>query len=241
MVKSKTHREMASPQISARFLADYMAASETVRRSIIRGCKYRPIGRLIQHAEAKATIANFILDENANLVNLLERAHQIRCRMSDSDFERELFQHNADYIENFASVVDKIALPRADVEQSERAQPLELNGTKVTVDFSFRLRRTTRTNKVKVGAASLRYSKGKSLPKDVANWQSAFTFGYLCAIGVDESTEVEQALCLTIDAYAGTVHQAPGDSVRCFKNMEAACATIAEQWSNIKPPPKAIL
>ncbi|MBP2230793.1 hypothetical protein J2847_004102 [Azospirillum agricola] len=241
MLKPKTHREMANPQITARFLADYMAASETARRTIIRGCKYRPIARLIQHDEAKATITNFILDETINLSNILERAHQIRNKIAESDFERELFQHNADYIETFASVYDKINLPTAEIGQSDRAQPITLSGTRVTIDFNFRLRRVTRTNKVKVGAASFRYSKGKALPKEVANWQSAFTYGYLNAIGVDESTEVEQALCLTIDAVTGAVHAAPGDSVRCFKNMEAACASIADLWPNIKPPPKAVL
>src|ERR1019366_6730326 len=34
---------------------------------------------------------------------------------------------------------------------------------------------------------------------------------------------------------------APSDSVSRFREMEAACATIAERWQNIEPPAGAIL
>jgi hypothetical protein len=36
-------------------------------------------------------------------------------------------------------------------------------------------------------------------------------------------------------------HEAPTDSVSRFKNMEAACASIAERWPNVAPPPNAVL
>jgi hypothetical protein len=46
-----------------------MAASERKRRSIVEGCKYRPIARLVQHREATVTISGAIqkgaLDQQA--------------------------------------------------------------------------------------------------------------------------------------------------------------------------------
>jgi hypothetical protein len=37
-----------------------MAASETAKRSIIRGCKYQAIARVIQHDEARLSVGKFI-------------------------------------------------------------------------------------------------------------------------------------------------------------------------------------
>jgi hypothetical protein len=43
----KTHTEIKTPQMSVSQLADYMAASEQTKRSIVRGCKYRAIARVV--------------------------------------------------------------------------------------------------------------------------------------------------------------------------------------------------
>lgn len=240
MPKPKTHREVKHPQISARYLADYMAASEQARRTIVRDCKYRAIARLIQHDEAKLTISSFLRDEKISLELLHNKVNELRSRMAESDFEKDLYDHNASYIERFTEVCDSINFPKADFEAPGQSAPLTLHGTKITVDISFRLRRTTRTNKGKVGAASLRYMKNKALSEVVAQWQSAFMFGYLNAIGVDEGADVDPTLCLTIDAFGGFAYPAPSDAVSRFKNLVAACASIAERWPNIAPPKGAV-
>jgi len=59
-------------------LADYMAASEQRRRTIIRGCKYRPIARLVQHDKAKAAVAKFIRDGGEDEKYLIKRAKALR-------------------------------------------------------------------------------------------------------------------------------------------------------------------
>jgi hypothetical protein len=53
--------------------------------------------------------------------------------------------------------------------------------------------------------------------------------------------EPELKLCVTVDAYAGAYHAAPTTAVSRFNNAEAACATIAERWANVTPPPGAII
>jgi hypothetical protein len=116
-----------------------------------------------------------------------------------------------------------------------------MNGTKVTTEINFRLRRVTRTNKICTGAAMLRYAKNKPLPPENGAWQSAFLFGCLGALGLEAMAEPERKLCITIDAYSATIFPAPSDSVSRFREMEAACATIAERWQNIEPPAGAIL
>ena len=241
MLPAKTHREVRNPQISARFLADYMAASETAKRTVVRGCKYQPIARVVQHDEAKLAVARFIRSGHSDIAVLGHEAQTLRDRMADSEFDRDVLDHNADYIDRFASVASSLVLPSADLLVPGKAHAIELNGVRIPVEIHFRLRRVTQTNRVRVGAAMLRYAKGKALAPAVGEWQSAFLLGYLNLTEPDDSVEPERKLCLTIDAYSGVSHSAPSDSVRRFQNMKAACATIAERWPAIAPPLGAVI
>jgi hypothetical protein len=241
MPAQKTHRMVNEPKISARYLADFMAASDVRRRSIVRGCKYQPIARIVQHDEAKSTISKFLRDGDGNTATLTEKAEVLRNRMADSDFDRDLLDHNADYIDRFAKVFPDLALPNVEFHPPGKAHPIELNGVKVTTEMQFRLRRLTKTNKIRVGGAAFRYAKGKSLPTEVAHWQSAFMLGYLHQTVTEPEAEAEGKLCLTIDAGGGVCHSAPSDAVSRFNNMEAACATISEWWPNIAAPEGAVI
>ena len=237
----KTHREVKEPQITSRYLADYMAASEIARRSIVRKCKYQAISPVVQHREAKLSIAKFLRNGSKDFDELNASSFGLRERMADSDFDRDVLDHNADYIDHFLKVQHKIQLPDADRLPQGQTPPVEFAGVKVNVEVHCRFRRLTKTNKVRVGAAALRYRKGKALAEPVAEWQGAFLFGYLNMTGQEDEAQPEHKLCLVIDAWAGIAYSAPTDSVSRFNNMKAACATIAEQWPEIKPPPGAVL
>lgn len=99
----------------------------------------------------------------------------------------------------------------------------------------------TRRNTTKVGALYLRYAKGKELNADAAKFQSAFVFGFLDGLPVEDESDPEKKLCLTVCAYSGKATEAPSNSIYLYKEMKAACAAIADQWPNIEPPPNAVL
>ena len=241
MPGDKTHREVKNPEISARYLADYMASSQRAARSLIRNCRYKSIARIIQHNDAKVAVSRFLRAKQGGLPKLYETAEALRNRMADTDFERDLFDHNADYIEHFANVSQNIALPNAEIFSPGKHSPIKLGGVKVTVEVFFRFRRLTRTNKIRIGIGTIRYSKGKPLPLHVGDWQSALLFGYLKDTNTEEEAEPERKLCVTVDAYSGKVYPAPSNSISRYQNMEAACESIAERWHNIQPPPNARL
>ena len=113
MPEQKTNRQQMLPQMSARHLADYMAASETARRTIVRDSKYQPIARVVQHDEARTIVAKFMRGGEADLGWLTGEAQRLRDRLADTDFDRDLFDHNADYIDRFATVWPKLDLPKA--------------------------------------------------------------------------------------------------------------------------------
>ncbi len=235
MLAKKTHRLVKEPRISARYLADYMAASERARRTILRGCKYVSTAKVVQHDRAKASLSHYFSFDLPEVDGLKKRAAQLRAMMADDDFDRDVLDFNADYIDRFALVADKVTLPTAERLAPGSSPPIILESVKVSAELSFRLRRVAKGNKVRVGAGMLRYSKGKALNADAAAWQSAFLLGYLKATNIDPSAEPEAKLCLTVDAHLGKEYAAPTDSLSRFQNMEAACAGIAERWDKIAP------
>jgi hypothetical protein len=237
----KTHTEVKQPQISVPRLADYMAASEQAKRTIAQSCKYRAIARVVQHDEAKAAISSHMLDGSKGIGGLKERAEFIRNKLADDDFEADVNDHNADYIDQFCKVVAAIKLPMAELLPVTPFKPLMLNGVRVTFIPQLLLRRKTKTNKIKSGALMLRYAKGKALPERVAGFQSSAIFGYMKTIEQAQMAEAERELCITLDAYTGTCHDAPGKAAYFFKEMKAACETLAERWPAIKPPKNAVL
>ena len=244
MEQKKTHTEVKEPQISVQGLADYMGAkSERAKRSVVQSCRYRANVRVIQHNDAKLVCANYIR-KGGSIAGLIERANDIRNKLADSDFDVSVNEHNADYIERFAETVGFLKLPK-EAEQVERGKDfpkIEINGVKISMRANLLFRRKTKTNKLKVGALMLRYSKGKPLPSMVGANQAAAIFGFLRYSGDDElGAEPEKALCLTVDVFTGSLYAAPSGSVDIWNDMKAACATIAERWPNIPPPSGAVL
>jgi hypothetical protein len=237
----KTHIEVKQPRFSIRGIADYMAASEQVKRTIAQACKYRSIARVVQHNDAKLVISNHIRSGAKNAEGLIKMAEHLRNKLADDEFEKEVNEHNADYIQRFAEVFEKLELPNADLLPTKHFTAQTINGVKITFSPQLLLQRTTKTNKIKSGALMLRYAKGKTLLKAVATYQSAAAFGFLRALDAEEMVETDRSLCITVDAYQGICHEAPGNSVYLFKEMKAACATIAERWPAIKPPKNAVL
>jgi hypothetical protein len=66
-----------------RYLADFMEASKRRERSILQASKYRPIARVIQHAEARGILGKFIRGRDVDTGWLREEAERLRNRLAD--------------------------------------------------------------------------------------------------------------------------------------------------------------
>lgn len=241
MSPKKTHVERKSPRISLARLADYMAASEQGKRSIAITCKYQPIGRLIQYNDAKAILSNYIRSENRRIEDLSEKLQVLKNKICESDFEKDVRDHNADCIARFISLHDEYDFKDYSYLKAVKFLAYELNGMPVSVMPDVLIARTTRQNKEKIGALMIRYSKGRPLNSDVAAHQSAFLYEYFRQPQFHQHGESEKKLCITLDTYAAQPHEAPGNATYLFKEMAATCASLVERWPNIKPPKNAIL
>lgn len=237
----KTHVEVKNPTISIPRLADYMAASEQARRTIVSGCKYRPLARITQHDDARTIIAEHLCLPIKNPELIEQRLEQLSGKICDTEFEEKTKQHNCDYVSRFIGIEQSIQLPNAVFSRPGKLPPTKIHGTKITFQPDVLITRTTQRNTVKCGALMLRYRKRQPLNPEVGRFQSAFLFGHLRGSPIPHDSQPERKICITVDAYAGKIYEAPGNAVYEYKNMLAACASIAERWPAIKPPTGAIL
>lgn len=152
MPDNPTHRLVKSPKVNGRYLADYMSASERARRTIIRGCKFPPIAKLLQHHLAKGFIVDFLKKGSDSPAPLHEEAERLREMMADSDFDRELLDVNADVLDAYGTVFDPSKFPSAEIVAVSEPFKLDLAGVEVNPDYRLTLQRTTKTR------ASCRYS-----------------------------------------------------------------------------------
>lgn len=108
-----------------------MAASAQRKRTVLREAKYRPVARVLQHTEARATIAAWLRNGEGDTGVLKERADWFRSRMTTSDFEAQQNQHNADYVDIFSEVCAKLAIPPCEMQAAPGKQTVNLNGTNI--------------------------------------------------------------------------------------------------------------
>lgn len=241
MPENPTHRLVKSPKVNGRYLADYMNASERSRRTIMRGCKYPPIAKLLQHHLAKGFLVEFLKQGSESPAPLHAEAERLRDMMADSDFDRELLDVNADFLEAYGKVFDPAKIPQAEIAPISEPLKLDLQGVQVNPDYRLSLQRTTKTNRVRTGLIAIRYAKSKPLAEAVGKWQSSLLFACRKMLDGDDENAAEHKLCMTLDAVTGEFICAPGDAVSRFANMEAACQSIAERWDSIESPANAII
>jgi hypothetical protein len=236
-----THTERKTCELRVRELADYMAASQQRRRTVLRDAKYRPVARTLQHKEARTIISNWLRDGHGDTSTLGRHAERMRARHATSDFVSSQNNFSADYIETFMNAFPLMDIPACEMRAPSTKGQMTLGGTKIIFNPDILVARSTTRNTRRIGSVFLRYAKGKELSEEAALFQSSFSFGYLRLIPFEEPAEVEKKLCMTIDGYTGKVNEAPGNAVYRFNEMTAACSDITALWPNIQPPPSAIL
>ena len=241
MEPKKTHILVPVPEMGVRYLADYMAGSERKKRAVIVDAKYRPRARMMQHREAKATIANALIKGQASKAFFAERADFVRSKLATGDHDALVNEANADYLKRFSEVIEGLDLPGVQFLPGKTYTLAKVNGLKVPFKTDLTLRRMTKTNKILVGSMMFRYAKGKALSTLAGDYQAAAILGFLKECEIEDGAEVDRALCITLDGFTGAPHCAPSNAVTMFKNTQAACATIAEAWPNTAPPKGCVL
>ncbi len=231
-----THREVKAPEVTCRELASYSSGSERNRRNVVEGAKYKPIMRVRQHRDAHRILTKSLSGNKSTKGDFISDIERLAAKICDDEHEVKERDINVGYLRHVLSMYDDIKLPAELVTSAEKWAPIISDSTKVKMGPHLVLRATGRDNVPIIGALTFRYAKGKTINDEEAKYQAALTLGYLRKVPIDDVAEPKEKLCLVMDCHTGRLHQAPSDSLTRFKNMMAACESIADMWPKIKPP-----
>jgi hypothetical protein len=239
--KSK-YRYNADPRLTANQLSEYLKASPTRRKQIIKGAKFPKAAIVAQYKIARDSLSKFICDsarDHTILVSAHEKLLEREAKTNATDWVKDDSRRSIEAIQAFQKNANAMGIQKLDCKSIATSQPnLQIAG----VDISVTLDATThRLNKGEdmVGGVIFLFSKADDATakarqercKIAAVLALLFTQKHLLYSG-----KADHKLCYSIDVLAGRAHQAPATYKTILDHINDSCEEVALRWPGIAPP-----
>ncbi len=214
------------PRISISKLGEYMGASPSRRRAIIRDQREPPEVKTLHCRQARTVVVSYLLNPEHDADNIHRTIASLRRQAPATEWQKR------EIASNTTALLCALKLPLAEFEglKAERPQTgrnaISIGGVKVVVRPDLILRH--QDGRV-VGAAKLYFVKRIPLS---AEGGAFVTTAIQRFMELGDQTESQRDRCLFIDVFAGKVHRAPVAFKKRMKDLEAACEEIAGRWPN---------
>ncbi len=236
----RVHQE---PRISANKLAEYVVASPSRQKTILRDCKFVKKIIVVQYKQAKACIPYAFAENSLNIDVLVSRAQQIEGgngAAGISDWQKNDNANSASALRHLAAAAPELSWGKAKMLHVKLGG-LTIAGVQVSIQtelvFSFEHHNIT-----KVGAVILNTVKGEAKSLDrrngtycVGDYLSSLLFQMLLAKATKFGPPLNKK-CYAVDVFREKVYTAPASFRKLNKDLEAACEMIASRWKDITLP-----
>ncbi|MGH7391489.1 MAG: hypothetical protein ACREM3_18820 [Candidatus Rokuibacteriota bacterium] len=222
-------RQRDEPRISVTKLGEYMVASASRRRSIVRDQK-RPRDVIVaRYTEVYPVIAGYLSD-GGQMPEAVEAAIQ---RLYDAPATTEWQEQNnklsAEALENFLELSDTLDLSSFSVSLRPDDPPkLATEGVSISVRPELGLTQANARDRIE-GAVKLYISKNNALGDDAGAYVATTVHQYLSEV-IAANTSVDTRACFVIDVFAQRVYTAPRAYRRRRADIAAACQEIVRAW-----------
>jgi hypothetical protein len=231
------------PRISANKLAEYVIASPSRQKTILRDCKFVKRVIVLHYKQARACVPHAFAENSLNTDVLVGRAQQIEggnAAPGISDWQKNDNANSATALRHLAAVAPELSWGKAKMLHV-RLGGLNIAGVHVSIQpelvFSFEHRKIT-----KVGAVILNTAKGeeKSLDRKnaaycVGDYLSSLVFQVLLAKATKFGAPLNSK-CYAVDVFREKVYAALASFGKLNKDLEAVCEMIASRWKDITLP-----
>jgi len=213
------------PRISISKLAEYMSASASRRRSIIRDQREPPEVKTLHCKHARTAVASYIASQDPGILHrMIEALAHQSPRTAWQEREIPL---------NVTALHRALKLPLPDftdvrIERSSQDRTaMPIGGVRVVVRPDLLLR-GDKDGRV-IGAINLYFVKGVPLTDAAGAFVTTVLRQF---VELAYQTEPQRQRCIFIDVFAGKIHTAPAAIKQRMKDLEAACEEIAGRWAN---------
>lgn len=219
----------AEPRISVNKLGEYLDASVTRRRAIVKDQKRPPgAGVVSRYSHVNTALLEYFQDSDKKF--LADRVQKLKADISGSEWQREDRLLSAEVLEKLIGMLDEIDLTGVSVEAfSPKTQStIFIGGVRVSVRPDFLIK--SEIGEV-VGAIKLSHNKQHPLQQAACESVAMLLWKYLK--DVFPAAPVELKRCVAISTPVKRVVSAPKAHKVRLDAIEAACEEIAARWPAI--------
>ena len=219
---------MTDPKISLNKLSEYLTATPSRRRQIVKDQQDPKPFIAARYRDARDAIVEFIASGMSEEEQLLSVAEKLRSDVSGSDFARQDRIASAEAIDNFLEVSDQIELDDLTVVPADRTSTASMHvaGVRVSVRPDAYLKNAI-TGDI-VGAIKLHFPKTTPL-NDTSSKYVATTLKVF--LSEEQGAKfVDHKKCYVVDVSTQTATCAQKSYKKNMSDIAAACEEIRARW-----------
>ena len=219
-------------RISINKLGEYMDASASRRKQILRDQKAPSTFKVARYRDARETIVQHMEEGMADDSFAIQRVEELRNDLSGSDFTAQDRQLSADAIEDFLLLAEEIEVEGLSVQSGSAfaGEIMDFGGTAVSMRLDAILK-NSETGKI-VGCVKLNFSKSAPLQNKAAEYVATALREHL-EKNLSSPEHVDPSLCYVVDVPTGTVSCAPKANKKRLSDLHAAGEEIAARWDSV--------
>ena len=228
---SQIEREV--PRISANKLGEYMTATPSRRRRIIKDQK-RPKDYIVpRYTQAQGAIVAYLTATSRNDARLSEAVDRLGSSPASSEWDEQRRSLCAEAIQSFLDLVDDLELDGLVLKAGNAEQPrLLIAGVEVSVRPELIVVQSGSRGAPAGGALKLYFSKVNPLGEESGAYVGTMVHQFINEYPTSEGP-CDHRLCRVADVFAGRIHSAPRSYVRRRSDIRAACEEIARAWPDL--------
>lgn len=220
------------PKISINKLGEYMTATPSRRKQILRDQKNPSTFKAARYKDAREAIVEYLEQGMTSEDDALSTAAKLRANHSGTDFTAQDRQLSAEAIEDFLPLSEEIEIGDLSVHGGNTfaVETMDFGGTKVSMRLDALLK-NKETGAI-VGCVKLNFSKSSPLQEKAAEYVATALRAYL-EVNFSSPNYVDPAKCYVVDVPTGTVCSAPKANKKRLSDLTAAGEEISARWDSV--------
>ncbi len=223
---------MIEAKISANKLGEYLTATPTRRRQIIKDQKYPQLFKTTRYKEARALLIEHLTSESKSIDSLKSKLANLVQNKTGSVFSIQDRDLSSEAVLSFLKLVDLSKLNDYQFIAVDKFSEkyVVLGNTKVSIrpDLFLKNKNTGQIN----GCVKFHFPKSNQLTEKSGNYVATLLREYMEKTTTDPSSIIVSK-CIALDIHSGLLSEAPKANKKRLDDLIAACEEISIRWSFI--------
>ncbi len=235
------------PRFTVLELAEYMAADDGPRETILRDMKYERIARTLVYRTLNQAVAAYLTSatRDGRILAAARATLEAERDAAMNPKQRENFVFELRALDAFERSTNALQISGLQIERAPHTgHGVDLQGLHLSCRPTAHIRQVRPRGGSFVGALLIDTAKGIAprTPAAEARLTNAMTHAaillhqYAAATLATDDARPSPALSVVFHAHRQERVSAPSNYRRMFRNIEASCRGIVRGWGNITPP-----